>query len=103
MDGSPRVRRSQAGIENGADVATVVPGESVDEIVVTRATEGFCGRCGEAAGPEHDCARDARPGAELEPDRFCEVCGSRLTVQVLPQGVESQCLRCTRRARRSVA
>jgi hypothetical protein len=103
MDGAPRVRRSHANAASGVDVATVVPGKTADEIVVTRATEGFCGRCGEAAGLAHACAREARAGAELEPDRFCEVCGSRLTVQVLPQGVESQCLRCTRRARRSVA
>lgn len=86
---------------DGASMARRPANDS--EIVVTRASEGFCARCGEPAGAGHECDRDSRQGFDLEPDRYCVVCGSRLTVQVLPQGVESECLRCKRRSRRSVA
>ncbi len=97
MDVPIDARRSMARDTTTGD-APAVDGE----IHVTRVQHGFCARCGEPAGPAHECERDARLGAELEPDRYCTVCGSRLTVQVMPQGVEAECLRCARRARRSV-
>ena len=49
------------------------------------------------------CARDTRPGNELDPPRYCEDCGARLTVQVVPSGFHARCLRCERRARFAAA
>jgi hypothetical protein len=56
-------------------------------------------RCGEPLDQHDGCAREARPGASLDPSRFCEACGAKLTVQVLPGGYEARCLPCERRAR----
>ncbi len=64
---------------------------------------GFCAQCGGPDGSEHVCDRGGRAGAEFEPERYCTCCGARLTVQVMPHGVEAECLRCKRRARRYAA
>jgi hypothetical protein len=63
----------------------------------------FCTRCGEPLEEHAECAHEGRPGAALDPRRFCGECGARLTVQVLPGGFESRCLRCERRARFAAA
>lgn len=65
--------------------------------------DGFCARCGEPDAGEHVCDRDGLASAPFEPERYCTCCGARLTVQVLPHGVEAACLRCERRARRDAA
>lgn len=40
------------------------------------------------------------PGEDpFEPERRCPDCGSKLTVQILPQGHVSKCTPCERRAR----
>jgi hypothetical protein len=63
----------------------------------------FCTRCGKPLEEHAECAGEARPGVALDPVRFCAECGARLTVQVLPGGYESRCLRCERRARFAAA
>ncbi len=60
---------------------------------------GFCERCGKPLDEHASCVRAERPGASLDPGRFCGDCGAKLTVQVLPGGYESRCLPCERRAR----
>jgi uncharacterized paraquat-inducible protein A len=63
------------------------------------AEAAFCTRCGESLDEHLECTGESRPGAALDPSRFCPDCGAKLTVQVLPGGYESRCLRCERRAR----
>lgn len=70
---------------------------------------GFCTRCGEPAhadatdGSQTGCDRTERPGAALDPPRYCTDCGARLTLQVTPTGYAGPCLRCERRARFAAA
>jgi hypothetical protein len=59
----------------------------------------FCTRCGAPLAEHSTCEGAARPGAGLDPRRFCGDCGARLTVQVLPSGYDARCLPCERRAR----
>ena len=56
----------------------------------------FCGGCGlrQAGGDHAGCERLL----ELDPPRWCEVCGFRLDVQVYPDGYRSSCRECRRRA-----
>ena len=63
------------------------------------AEPAFCDRCGAALDAHAECERAARPGADLDPPRFCGDCGGKLTVQVAPGGYSATCLRCERRAR----
>jgi hypothetical protein len=63
----------------------------------------FCARCGSDLDAHEICARDTRPGTELDPPRYCGDCGARLTVQVVPSGFDAHCLRCERRARFAAA
>jgi hypothetical protein len=63
----------------------------------------FCERCGTDLSDHDGCARDRSPGRSLDPPRYCTDCGARLTVQVVPSGFHSQCLRCERRARFAAA
>lgn len=67
----------------------------------TQVGAAYCARCGAIGGGagDHVCARDATPGGALDPPRYCVDCGAKLTVQVVPHGYESSCLRCERRAR----
>lgn len=55
----------------------------------------FCPRCG---APQGACAADCGERHRLDPDRYCAICGRRLRVQVLPNGVESFCKVCRLRA-----
>lgn len=48
-----------------------------------------------AGAPRGDAAGEGL----LEPERRCRVCGAKLTVQILPDGLESHCTPCERRAR----
>jgi ribosomal protein S18 acetylase RimI-like enzyme len=48
----------------------------------------YCGRCGQHG--QHVCRGG---GADLEPPRFCAVCGRRMEVQVLPTGWSARCSR----------
>lgn len=89
--GPTEARRSAAGAGAPIDAA---------EIKVMRVTNGFCTHCGDPVSDGHDCGRGGSP---FDPDRYCGACGAKLTVQVLPHGVEAECLRCKRRARRSAA
>jgi len=63
----------------------------------------FCSRCGATLEGHRSCERTGRPGAPLDPPRFCGDCGAKLTVQVLPEGYTAGCLRCTRRAKFAAA
>lgn len=76
---------------------------SADEFRAARVAErGFCSHCGEpfTADP-HACQRERLAGTPFDPARYCTDCGTKLTVQVLPQGVDAVCLRCTRRVLRA--
>jgi hypothetical protein len=64
---------------------------------VSGAGGSFCGGCGQprSEGTHEACARLL----ELDPPRWCEVCGFRLDVQVFPDGYRSSCRECRRRAK----
>ncbi|MEO6317325.1 MAG: hypothetical protein ABIP36_00940 [Acidimicrobiales bacterium] len=49
---------------------------------------GHCSGCGRPQGACAGC------GTPLDPPRFCESCGRRLTVQVTPAGWSARCNRC---------
>ena len=53
----------------------------------------FCDGCGRPqAQGDHDRCRRRR--AATDPPRFCESCGRKLVVQVLPLGWTARCVRC---------
>ncbi|HEY2320563.1 MAG TPA: hypothetical protein VGH67_19800 [Solirubrobacteraceae bacterium] len=53
----------------------------------------FCDGCGRAHA-EGDHERCRRRRATTDPPRFCESCGRKLVVQVLPLGWTARCVRC---------
>ncbi|MBJ7347552.1 MAG: hypothetical protein JHC87_03150 [Thermoleophilaceae bacterium] len=61
----------------------------------------FCGACGQSLeGGAHSCERSGLVTAEFDPARYCQNCGSKLTMQVLPHGLTAECLPCERAKRR---
>jgi hypothetical protein len=53
--------------------------------------DGFCDQCGvRADGGDHATCERRR---ELEPPRFCQDCGRRMVVQVVPSGWTANCSR----------
>lgn len=48
----------------------------------------YCGTCGQASC-DGSCA--ARPGAALDPDRFCVRCGRKMAVRITPGSVAARC------------
>ncbi|WP_444861239.1 biotin synthase auxiliary protein BsaP [Arthrobacter pascens] len=57
----------------------------------------FCGHCGGkpdgAGGPPSDAHQGCDARLQLEPPRFCRLCGRRLKVQVSPLGWWAACSR----------
>jgi hypothetical protein len=55
-----------------------------------RARAPYCSGCGRplADGMHVRCSRP------LDPPRYCEQCGRKLAVQVLPTGYVARCVRC---------
>ncbi|HXQ59921.1 MAG TPA: hypothetical protein VN799_07470 [Acidimicrobiales bacterium] len=48
-------------------------------------TDAFCSGCGKPASICAGCGR------ELDPPRFCPLCGRRMTVAVTPAGYNARC------------
>ena len=57
---------------------------------MTATVTAYCGHCGlSLAGRAHEaCARRL----ELEPPRYCSVCGRRMVVQVTPDHWTARCI-----------
>ena len=60
----------------------------LSEPTMAESADGFCTGCGQPASVCAGC------GPDLDPPRFCQACGRRMTVHVTPAGWRARCRPC---------